>query len=561
MLVQTAKRSKFKTPHGQLPLHAVRGLSREAKQFWKDVWIRSLKVTGYGFILIGCFIAEVFVVQKEVLRQKYDTPEDWSWKASQCYKGAYVEENQGRRIGIVNWAGVGKHFQSALRLLEDPEKDGKGVSLLSGDTSEQEAGQEPAFDISGKSPEWIQAYHTCLMGVGKAAENCETMMIDESQNLLIPRDIVVGPSNPRPKPMQPGKFKTPLEENCVECFKSADNYYKKALRTKGFNARQRMDAALSLADWYDYKGFPDKAKEMYELSLVIAQSSLPTEAQSAVSVKTGVISDKADYVSSNVLNACTALAQYQARHNHLSEALPIFLSILRARRHLLEPYKERRTYEPVIGTWDETWYWAKRVLFPIVDPPLLSDGNERPTRTPTAVCEEAGIMTNIGEILLASSSSRDTLNQDETNRTSLRETPSKTASFIKNAKGFDSGLAWTRDAVSLAENTLKSLPFQDSNLNARNKCIQCMSAGMENWQSMVNKRLAEVRTAEYTTKKSSVGNLFWGHNHTEDFDRWEDEAKAVETKSKAVRRQVFNEDNRPLPWWIRTITRERRSGM
>ena len=515
--------------------------------------MRGGKVTFVGFVFIGGCLSFLYSFQTIMLMHEYPTPETWTWKAMKAWRGAFIERNQGLRTGLINWAAVGKHFARTLEQLEDPKKDGKNIVPLQEDTAPGELREEAAFDLSNESQLFIDCYHTSLMGVGKAAEQCEFMMIDESQNLLIPRDIVVGPSNPKPSPMQPSPFKIPLEENCVECFDSAEKYYLKALRTNGFNTRQRMEVTLALADWYDYKGFTEQAKAMYDLGFNLARRGLPENAQKSVDNKTGIIDAKAEFISANLLTASTALAQYEARHNNLNGALQIFLSILRARRNLMAPMEESTQQEPIIGTWSEWGHWAKALFIRPPPLPLQTDGNERPVRTVAAICEESAVMKHIGELLLATSISQNVKTDPATGKPKT--------SFITSTKGFESGLGWTRDAVSLAETTLSNTRLSDSMLDARDKCASCMIAGMDNWQAMVNRRLQEVRTAEFAPRKSSVGNLFWGHNQTEDLRRWEGEAEDVEKRSRAVRRKMFNEEDRPLSIWMKLLTQGRGPGM
>lgn len=529
-----------------------RQLSSATTRFMKDVLKRATILTVYICASVGLVMVMVFGVQKEILDQKFNTPKEWSWTASRTYKGAHLEAVQGRRSGLMNWAGVGQHFLGAARALEDTEADGKGLKLIRYEDTDSKAEKEgePVFDVSEKSDEWIHGYHSCLMGVAKSAENCEGMFIDTTQNLLCPKDVMIGPSNPRPKPMSIGSsFKPPLEEDCVPVFKSPEIYYLKVLHTYGFNARQRLEAALGLADWYDYKGLDQRAEEMYDWGLDIAQGALPTGVNEVVDMKTGIITNNTAFVSANMLTATTALAQYQARHNKLSEALPIFLSILRARRQLLKADDMPLKQEAVPGTWAEFYLTAKDILFPPPRPALPTDGNEPPLRTPAAVCEEAAVMSHIGEILLASS-----LSQDQTQAASKT---SKGPSSVQNTEGFRSGLSWTRDAVDLAEETLLSLGPGEVSKEARTKCTQCLAVGIDNWSSMVHKMLREAQTTGIKPKKSSVGNLFWGRDEeNESLGQWEGEAKVVDARSNKIRKLIATEEQRPLPWWMTVITRE-----
>ena len=480
----------------------------------------------------------LFNYQKEILDRKFKTPDDWSWDTSRTYKGAFLEEVQGRSRGIINWAGIALHFSKVAELLEDPEKDGKDVRPI----PIWEGQGEPAFDITEKSDAWIHCYHTALIGLAKAAENCENILLDKSQNLVVPKDAVHGPSNPYPKSPARGPFKAPLEENCVPIVKSPEAYYMKILHTHGFNGRQRLESAIALGDWYDFKGNASKAEEMYDWGLDIAQGSLPQGVNEVINIKTGIINNNAEYVSSNVITATTAFARYQARHNQLNTALPIFLSILRARRQLLRPYSRKPDRNQVeSGSWTD-FYRTFKPMFSAAPPlSIPNDGSEVPVRTSEAICEEAGIMSHIGEIFLASSMP----NKSEIPKRSER------GSSSQQSEGVESGLSWTRDAVDLAEETLESLTSTEADQEARSKCIQCMKSGTENWSLMVKRMLNEARSVQYQPKKSATGSLFWGRSEVSDNTegRWEGEAEVAEKRLMKARRVAVKEDERELPYW------------
>ena len=518
--------------------------------------VRSFRLTFTIFGFGALAYVMQYAYQKEVIDQKFATPKEWSWPASRTYKGALLEEVQGRRKGLINWAGMGQHFVKVTEILEDPTKDGQDVIPvpllevnMSGDGED-----EPVFDVSAKSDEWIRGYHTCLMGAAKAGENCEGLLIDTTQNMVCPKDIVVGPSNPTPRPISPGRYKVPREEDCVPALRAAPIYYLKILHTRGFNSRQRLEAALGLADWYDYKGKLHKAEEMYDWGLDIAQGSLPLGVNDVIDIKTGVINSKAEFVSNNVLTATTAFARYQARHNNLSAALPIFLSILRARKQLLRPDRSVRTKdEPEPGSWDDFYATLKYLTFPRPPPPPPTNGEDIPTRTPAAICEEAGIMSHIGEIFLASSMASGT-------PSSNISSPKRSEWSLFNQKrpdGFSDGLGWTRDAMDLAEKTLGTLTPGESDQDARLKCTQCLSSGMENWSLAVDKMLKEATAVKYQPQKNTSGTLFWQRSEDSDNSqsRWESEAEAVEERWMRVRRKAAAEESRRPPYWVQLITR------
>ena len=131
------------------------------------------------------------------------------------------------------------------------------------------------FDVSAKSEAWKEGYYGCLMGGARAAENLEGWVRDTTRNIAFPGEMMIGPSNPRPKPVPYGAYSAPFEENCVEAFESPETFYRKILETKGFNTRQRLDTAIAYADWLDFKGLPVKAKAIYDFALNEAVAALP----------------------------------------------------------------------------------------------------------------------------------------------------------------------------------------------------------------------------------------------------------------------------------------------
>ena len=560
------------------PSQSARQLSKDVHRFTRDVMIRTAKLLVWFVAVFGFWLLGLFVVQKDLLDRQFRTPEEWSWPAERTYKGGHLEELQGRKKGIINWPGVGRYFVGVAQLLEDPQKDGKDLKRIPqqgadlGDNEEK----EPVFDISMKSGPWRRGYHDSLMGAAKAAEHCHNLLLDKTQNLVVPKEVIVGPSNPEPKPFGNVKFKIPREENCVPIVNVPEVYYLKILHTYGFDGRQRLDAALGLADWYDFKGLKSKAEEMYDWGLDIAQGSLPMGVNDIVDMKTGIISSKTFYVSANVLTASTALGRYHARHGDLDAALPIFLSVLRARRQLLQLDTEVHRPEPETGSWSDYWTTFKSLLTNDFPPtPIPTDGSEIPARSATALCEEAGIMSHIGEIFLASSltesspfSSRSSSSSSISNffskpSTNDNEFATPSSSAVKSPDAFQSGLSWTRDAMDMAEETLATLSSTEIDRPARRKCLDCLTSGMENWSIMVNRMLENSREsdAKITPKKSATGNLFWGRasedeNHRRSDgtrERWETEAKLVEARKMKVRRFVVDEDERLDPAWMTII--------
>ena len=316
----------------------------------------------------------------------------------------------------------------------------------------------------------------------------------------------------------------------------------KILTTNGFNTRQRLDAALAYADWLDFKGLPVTAEEMYDWGLDIATGALPVGVNNVVDIKSGVIDNRATYISSNVLHATTSLAFHHARNNNLAAALPIYLSVLRARRQL-PAFSSQGKAESISSkgsSFAQVLSFLRSVVVTPPYPPTPPTGNEIPQRTPAATCEEAGIMAHIGEILFASPSANSSA---KTVSNILIGSPISSKSAAGQLKSQQVGLSWTRDAVDLAEATITSADKNDE--EARDKCSECLAVGMENWSGMVAKLLKEERRAKAEKQPKTSSNWLWGSSTAvKDEEKWEREAQLVDERLENVRRLLSREADR-----------------
>lgn len=484
-----------------------------------------------------------FGFQSEVVERRYHSPPEWSFFTRTQYRQAKLAENPDPNGNtLIDWSYIGQKYRRLIERLEDPTIDGQGLHpVLQEEGDIYVAGIGKAgLDISSKSEPWRRGYYACLMGAAKAAENRDGWLRDTETNIVFPPEHVAGPSNPRPKPLPNGARATvpPNQDKCVPVFEPAETFYMKILTTHGFNSGQRLDAALAYADWLDFKDLSSTAEDMYDWGLDIAMGSSPMGVTSAVDIKTGVINAKATNVSSNLLRATTSLAVHHARHDNLAAALPIFLSVLRARRQLPDPTSASK----MDGNSKKEWSFFSTLKFLLMSPPYPPPpptGDKVPFRTPTAVCEEAAIMSHIGEILFASSA------PDATPKQPTHATP-KTMTQRKvtpsQLKGQQSGLSWTREAVDLAEETLVSVEKDDE--EARNRCSECLAVGMDNWSIMVRKMLKDERQAA-ATKEQKTGSWFWGSGgEVESAARWERESRLVEARLGRVQRLLDKEADR-----------------
>jgi hypothetical protein len=408
-----------------------------------------------------------FGAQQEWLERKFPSPHEWSWVTRKNYRSARWDEFHGDEDspGTIDWALTGGAYRELLKRLEDPELDGAGLEEQGDGGILVEGIGKTGYDITKKPEPWRRGYHEVLMGAARAAEHLDGWVRDRTRNVAFPANVVIGPSNPNRRPVPPGAQSPPREEDCEPAFEPPETYYMRVLTTQGFTERQKLEAALGYATWLDFKGTPQAAEAMYKWALDIATSSNPNPS-SLIDMHTGQILPTAGPISSNILTATTALAIHHARISNLSLALPLFLSLLRARRQLpAEKPTMRSTLNPdsdddntiTGGIVNTLRNLTISILAPPKYPPPPPDGTSPPPRNAKERCEEAALMTYIGEILYASNPS-----------TSSRE----------------EGLAWTREAVDIAEEELRGRGIS-WNKEAKTTCRQCLDTGLGNWGKMV----------------------------------------------------------------------------
>jgi len=379
----------------------------------------------------------------------------------------------------VDWVLVGGTYRALLKRLEDPNLDGAGLEEQDEGGILVEGIGRTGYDITKKPEPWRRGYHEVLMGAARAAEHLDGWVVDRTRNIVFPANVVIGPSNPKPRPVPPGAQSAPREEDCEPAFEAPETFYMRVLTTQGFTEGQKLDAALGYAAWLDYKGTPNAAEAMYKWALDIATSSTP-KSSSLINMETGQISPAAGPVSSNILAATTALAIHHARTSNLNLALPLFLSVLRSRRQLpidkpsmrstliSESEEESSAIGGIIAT---TRKFLTSILLPPPYPPPPPDGTSPPPRDAKERCEEAALMAYIGEILYASNDS---------------------------ISGREEGLAWTREAVDNAEEELRGRGIAHAGSSGRAKeakatCRQCLATGLGNWEKMVARLAREER--------------------------------------------------------------------
>jgi hypothetical protein len=130
-------------------------------------------------------------------------------------------------------------------------------------------------------------------------------------------------------------------------------------------------------------------------------------------------------------------------------------------------------------------------------------------------CEEAALNLYIGEIMYAS-------------------------------KGREDGLAWTREAVDLAEEQLHKLTPSD--VDAKQTCKECLTSGLDNWAKMVSRLAREEKEKEKEAQSTpSTGNGWfglWGEGKPEVAGRWAAEEKVVKERMRRAQ-EVIDELEAP----------------
>lgn len=487
-------------------------MSTESRDYYRRRISRGLRIGLSFYAILVLFQVIKLGMYQEGIEHQWPTPEEWTWKSRWCLRSARAlmhPEEIGRLM--TNWPMVAGYLRELIERLEDLNGEGKGLEV-----------GENGFDVSGKSEPWRRGYFQALMGAAKAAENLDGWLTDRKQRISAPAEYVVGPSNPRPKPMPAGQKKVPREEDSEAASPSAETFYIKILTTNGFETRQKVDAALAYADWLDYKGLKETAGDMYIWAMDIASTGLSVDAGKVVDRRTGVLKNNSNApASDNIIRVSTALAVHHAKQGNLSNALSIFTSVLKARRS--SPPGDTATIpavpSPATANNDaisSLFYSIRNMLVPAEYPPPPPSGNDPPLRNPSAICDEAALMTYIGEIIYASSSK-------------------------------ETGLAWTRDAVDTAEATVLELgsPTVDSDGNPRQRCAECLKVGLENWRTMVGNLVARAELEEIQAADKAQSSWFGGEKSVKakalERKRWEAEKLILEDRARKLRSIIEGE--------------------
>ena len=454
------------------------------------------------------FLITIMVMgaKDERFNRLFPTPAEWGWHLRfQMRKTRGDEVFYDTNAGIPNWPDIGMRYRNIVNRLE---KHNNSIDTTNMPMKEkvrlEKAGvvldgfNFDGIDVSEKSVPWREGYYIALMGAARAAEFLEGLVADVTRRQIFSKDRVIGPSNPYPTPQPYGAIEAPLEENCADAFLSPKIFYNKIMATEGFNARQRLEASLAWANWLAATGHDEEAEDKYDWALDIAMGDLPQGINNVVDTRTGCINADATYITEGIITATTALATFHAQRQNFSTALPIFASIIRAYRSLPPPsdapipiYNKPAQDE---SAWSLVWSFIVSALSepaypdppPSISVPLIS--------TPKQTCAEAAVMSNLGEIMFASSESSPASSLPSATASLLHTLSSSITPSQPTATTAElSGLSWTSSAVDQTEATIDVLinspprwKPQAEIQELKEYCAECLMMAIENWKSMVS---------------------------------------------------------------------------
>ncbi|KAL7948492.1 hypothetical protein V8C42DRAFT_314642 [Trichoderma barbatum] len=490
--------------------NSVRRFTSERQRWWKHEAKLVVRYTLTLWGVIVCVLTIFFAFNEEVVEREFPTPHEWHYLTRKFLRDA--NNFKDPKNGEINWARALELSRGVVIRLEDIKTGGEDVVKLSDMVNPllEVPGEFIACDISAKSEEWRRGYFEAIMLAAKAAEHVDGWQRDLTRNIVTPPEFVIGPSNPHPTPIPPGNPSAPREEDCEAAYPSADNWYTKILATKGLTPRQKMEASLEYASFMEYKNNSEGAESLYKLALAEATSGIDPK-KLPYDPRTLTLKDRAGPPSMNVLDALTATANHMARKGDTSSALPIYLSILKARRSLSDDPPPTPSSKPKIESFPQQ---VLKFFAPPDYPPPPPDGTQPPWRSALERCQEAALNLYIGEILYATGSR-------------------------------DEGLAWTRDGVDLAEEQLRSPKLNQDTREAKSTCRNCLSTGLGNWSIMVSRLAKEEKEKKATGSQTSMFS-FWSGPSQGTEGRWEAEEVVIQDRVKRTR-ELLEDVQAPKP--------------
>ncbi|CAK7269462.1 hypothetical protein SEPCBS119000_003580 [Sporothrix epigloea] len=569
-----------------------RYFTTQRRQWLRYEALAFVKYTLYFWTAVGCFVLVQFVVQQEAMERAHPTPHEWSFMSRMRLRGALTErgddgsadepaasdggdlDSSASATHVVDHVKVMQILLDLLKRLEDPSVDGKAGLVPASKTPDHPDRIQPtakdttdigvALDVRAKSEPWRRGYYEALLAAAATAEHVDGWLLDRTRNTVFAPDIVVGPSNLNPRPLPPNVTGAPREEDCEPIFPTPAEIYLKLLHTRGLTVRQEIVAALAFAHYLEYKKDNEAAAFVYEKAVLAARMPLAgaddkanndtdlsffdrnVDVNAAAWIKAWTAQNHASnsatsssdsVLSQNLLSALTAYATFLARSGNLDGALPLFVSLLQARQSL-PPSSKTAAARPKKASITEL---LLALISPPSYPPPPDDGFGPPLPGARARCEEAALRLHIGEILYASA-------RKGTGATSAATGPSSFSpwglfsSETIQQQAREEGIAWTREAVDIAEEQLhalaqsgqqektrqrqvlengqggitnalgqaisSSVSTPPTSLDGSSTCRQCLVVGLDNWAAMV----AQLVRDEQRRASVSVGAKDGSHS-------------------------------------------------
>ena len=479
---------------------------------------------------------------------KHPSCAEWSVKQRELWQEmhALIDDDE---LGIARWVNV---LEIAERLLEKldneegviPVEDGVGTGLELWMQVDGEHRRLPR-DLRNKSYAWKTGYLEALLACVEASEKLTGKVIDEATHQMFPIEALADlPTTSSTKAeTQPAKQSTPATrrlQNVQPAAPSPEYYYTSLLSTPGLSTQQLFSAADQFATYLEHTHDLAGAETIYQALVDSSIIALPPLTSHIIDPQTSILQPSAPpaILSANLLQSLTWLARFWARQGETSKALPSLLSVLRARQSLpLVPTPTDKGFEapappPSPLAQARTWLKTKLSEAPPLEEPSNSSGLEPPLRDPRALCEEAALMADVGEILYTSPLAHD------------RET----------------GLRWTIRAVDLGAGVYGGLNV-DRDRPVMEFCRGCVLGGLRNWGAMIEGFERAVRSevegrGEIKENEGEVRlvveprgggwrNLLWagrgnagrvdeGQDLLEEVRKWDAEGKRFEKRREVV---------------------------
>ena len=111
----------------------------------------------------------------------------------------------------------------------------------------------------------------------------------------------------------------------------------------------------------------------------------------------------------------------------------------------------------------------------------------------------------------------------------------------------EDGLAWTREAVDIAEEELRGGRV---NNEGKKTCKQCLEVGLGNWAAMVTLLAKEEKDAKVQNGKGISWLSFGGEASKEISGRWESEEQVVKERTRRASEVLTDSAGKSGSSWL-----------